>query len=56
VLVGPVMTINGLIMGKKRKKLEATLTPSTMTPVPAAGHSEEHAVEASRIADVSSRI
>jgi uncharacterized membrane protein YciS (DUF1049 family) len=55
VLVGPVMTINGLIMGKKRKKMEATLTPSTMTPVPAAGHSEEHAVEASRIADVSSR-
>lgn len=26
MLVGPVMTIHGLIMGKKRKRLEASLT------------------------------
>ena len=56
MLVGPVMTINGLVMGKKRKKLAATLTPSAITPAHAAGHNEGHAVEASRIADVTSRI
>ncbi|HEX9919823.1 MAG TPA: TMEM175 family protein [Pyrinomonadaceae bacterium] len=51
MLIGPVMTAHGMIMGKKRKKLEARLTMSAADAETAAvGHAEKHAVEASQIA------
>jgi hypothetical protein len=61
MLVGPAMTVHGVLVGKRRKKLEATLTASDKaaaapTPEPAAVHDGEHVVERSQIADVSSRI
>lgn len=56
MLIGPVMTVNGLIMARKRRKLEASLTASAANADPARPHAEEHIVEGSQIADVSSRI
>jgi hypothetical protein len=55
MLIGPVMTIHGMFRAKKRKKLEASLTPGAPTPLHVAGHNGEHVVEASQIADVTSR-
>jgi hypothetical protein len=51
MLVGPVMTVHGLMMGKKRKKLEANLTAGAAAPELGTAHAEERAaVEASQIA------
>ncbi|HEX8422465.1 MAG TPA: TMEM175 family protein [Pyrinomonadaceae bacterium] len=56
MLIGPVMTVHGMIMGKKRKKLEASLLASKANSEPATGHDEEHATPPKRIADVRSQI
>ncbi|MCA1568022.1 MAG: hypothetical protein LC803_20740 [Acidobacteria bacterium] len=50
MLIGPVMTLHGMIMGKKRKTLEAHLKANAADVEPATGHAEKHVVEASRIA------
>jgi hypothetical protein len=50
MLIGPVMTINGMIMAKKRRKLEASLTTSAADDEPARRDAEERVVEASQIA------
>ncbi|HLL14486.1 MAG TPA: TMEM175 family protein [Pyrinomonadaceae bacterium] len=50
MLIGPVMTVHGMIMAKKRKRLEASLTPGELTSEPAAGHAGEHIADASQTA------
>jgi uncharacterized membrane protein YciS (DUF1049 family) len=50
MLIGPVMTVHGMLAGKKRKRLEASLMASAANPEPATERAEEHVVEASRIA------
>lgn len=55
-LIGPVMTVHGMLAGKKRKKLEASLTADKVNPELAAETTEEHDAKAKRIADVSSHI
>ncbi|HYG10721.1 MAG TPA: TMEM175 family protein [Pyrinomonadaceae bacterium] len=53
MLIGPVMTINGMIMARKRRKLEATLTasaPGTEPPEASEASAEEHIIEASQTA------
>ena len=55
MLIGPVMTVHGLLRGKKRKGLEASLKASAaVRPVEASGQTP--GVEASQIADATSRI
>ena len=56
ILIGPVMTVHGMIMGKKRKRLAASLIASTVNPELAAESTEEHGTKASQIADVQSQI
>jgi hypothetical protein len=48
VLVGPVMTLHGMLRAKKRKKLEASLTPAALAA--AAGGGEEQAVDGQQVA------
>jgi hypothetical protein len=56
MLIAPVMTVHGMSVGKKRKRLEASLMPNAGSPETATGHAEEHVVEATRVADARSRI
>ena len=50
-LIGPVMTVNGWLMGRKRKKLEATLLAARAADAePSRRDAGERAVEASQIA------
>jgi len=56
ILIGPVLTVHGMWMGKKRKKLEAILTASATSPEPTTIDAEEHVVEASQIAGARSQI
>jgi uncharacterized membrane protein len=57
MLIGPVMTVHGVLMGIKRRKLEASLRAGAADDAePAAGHAEEHAAEVSQVADVRPRI
>jgi hypothetical protein len=52
-IIGPVMTIHGRWMGKKRKQLEASLLANEVNPAPAATEdTEEHAAKTTQIADV----
>ncbi|HEY0101426.1 MAG TPA: TMEM175 family protein [Pyrinomonadaceae bacterium] len=56
MLIGPVMTVHAMLMGKKRKRLEARLMSSAADPEPDAEHEEEHPAKAAQIADVRSQI
>jgi hypothetical protein len=55
-LIGPVMTVHGRWMGKKRKRLEASLLANEVNPELATGQTEETTTNASQIADVKSPI
>jgi hypothetical protein len=55
MLVGPVMTVHGLLRGKKRRRLGASLTASAARAAALPGHTKEPIVEASQIADATSR-
>ncbi|HJR09413.1 MAG TPA: TMEM175 family protein [Pyrinomonadaceae bacterium] len=52
-MIGPVMTVHGMLAGKKRRKLEATLTASAADAEPA---TDELETKPTQIADVSPRI
>jgi uncharacterized membrane protein len=56
ILIGPVMTVNGLLMARKRKKLEISLTTSATDAAAARPHAGEQVVEGSQIADATPRI
>ncbi|HYP00300.1 MAG TPA: TMEM175 family protein, partial [Pyrinomonadaceae bacterium] len=51
-IIGPVMTVHGMLAGKKRKKLEASLTASAADAEPAR---DEHETQPPQIADASPR-
>jgi uncharacterized membrane protein YciS (DUF1049 family) len=55
VLIGPVMTVHGMLMGKKRKKLEASLLANEANRELATGQAEGTQTKASQIADASSQ-
>jgi hypothetical protein len=55
-LIGPVMTVHGMIAGKKRKKLEASLLANEVNPELTTGQTEETQTKASHIADASSQV
>ena len=55
-LIGPVMTVHGLWIGKKRKKLEASLTQNEVNPELSTGQAEETQTKPSQIVDASSQI
>jgi hypothetical protein len=55
ILVGPVMTVHGMRLAKKRKKLEETLAARAAKLELATEHAGDH-VEASQIADARSQI
>ncbi len=56
MLVGPVMTINGVLAGKKRKKLEASLLANEVNPELTTGQTEETETKVTQIADVKSQV
>jgi hypothetical protein len=56
VLIGPVMTVHGMWMNKKRKKLEASLMASEVNPESATEPNDEQAAKPTQIADVSSQV
>lgn len=55
MLIGPVMTAHGMWMGKKRKKLEASLPANEVNPELATGQTTEPAAQTTQIADVRSQ-
>jgi uncharacterized membrane protein len=56
VLIGPVMTVHGMMMGKKRKRLEASLIANEVNPELTTEQNGEHAAKPTQTADVSSQI
>jgi hypothetical protein len=56
-LIGPVMTVHGRRMGKKRKKLEASLLANEVNPeLAATDETAAHAAKPTQIADVRSQV
>ena len=55
-LIGPVMTVHGMMVGKKRRKLEASLTAHEVNLVATTAQAGESQTKPSQVADVRSRV
>jgi hypothetical protein len=55
-LIGPVMTVHGMMVGKKRRKLEASLTAHKVNPEFTTGQAEETQTKSPQVADARSQV